>query len=209
VFDPGTPLCCFSKKNHDLRYSSTRFHRLLSPIQSGYWTSPAALSMFVLSSPLTLSIGIGYSLLVMEPSEFFQVWESVNNEKQRLVVRRDEIEMELHEIRNKLKHLDATLEHLTPLADMGDFVPDITQLGLTDAVRRILEESELPLAAADIRKQLNDRNYDLSGLSAPMASIYKVLSRLAEKHDEVKRQKDGNGRVYYEWIGASLWKGGP
>jgi len=119
-------------------------------------------------------------------------------------MRRDALEMEVHELRKKIEHLDKALDHLMPLADMGIFVPDINDLGLTDAVRRVLTScANQRFSASDVRKRLTDDGYDLSGLTAPMASIYKILSRLAEKPDECKREKE-DGRVYYTWIGEEI-----
>jgi hypothetical protein len=63
-------------------------------------------------------------------------------------------------------------------------------------VRCVLNNSDKRLSAQDIREQLTLKGYDLSGLSAPMASIYTILRRLSD--DEVEREKE-DGRVYYKW----------
>jgi hypothetical protein len=136
----------------------------------------------------------------MESSDFLKYWEALNAERLRLVARRDEIEMELNETKTKIRHLDATMEHLLPLADLGMFVPEITQLGITDAVRRIMQmNKDVRLSATDVRTKLKEQGYDTSGLTAPMASIYKILSRLSENPEEMRREKE-EGRVYYTWI---------
>lgn len=137
----------------------------------------------------------------MDASEFRKTYSALYDERQRLVSQRDEMELELNELRAKIKHLDKALENLVPLADMGGLVPEMNQLGLTDAVRQVLELSgvvEERLSATEVRTKLTEYGYDLSALSAPMASIYKVLARLSEKHQEITREKEG-GRVYYTW----------
>jgi hypothetical protein len=137
----------------------------------------------------------------METSDFYKTWEALNEERQSLAVRRDEIELELSEIRVKLQHLDKVLEHLLPLADLSMFVCEINHLGLTDAIRTILQmKKDERFSAADVHTKLQDEGYDLSSLTAPMASIYKILSRLAEKPEEVRREKEEDGRVYYTWV---------
>jgi hypothetical protein len=140
----------------------------------------------------------------MEPLEFYKHWEALQAERQRLTARRDEIEMELHETKTKIRHIDIAMEHLMPLADMGMFVSEITQLGLTDAVRRIMQmNKDVRLGATDVRNKLKEQGYDTSGLTAPMASIYKILSRLSENPEEMRREKE-EGRVYYTWIADFL-----
>src|ERR1700733_13124861 len=102
----------------------------------------------------------------MDHSEFYTVWEKLNAERQILVARRDEIEMELLEIKTKLQHLEKTMEHLMPLANLGEFVPEITQLGLTDAIRRVLQmNKDTRFSATDVRTKLKEEGYDLSGLT--------------------------------------------
>jgi hypothetical protein len=138
----------------------------------------------------------------MDPVDFREKWTEFSTEREALVKRRDEIELELHEIRGKLKHLDKVLENLLPLSDLTNFAAiEISNLGITDAIRRILQTNKgKKFGAGEIREELQGWRYDLSGLTAPMASIYKILSRLAEKPEEVTREKDGL-RVYYTWVG--------
>jgi|SRR5271163_3603091 len=136
----------------------------------------------------------------MEPKEFYKHWEALQAERERLAARRDEIEMELHETKTKIRHIDSALDHLMPLADLGMLVSEITQLGLTDAVRRIFQmNKDVRLSATDVRNKLKEEGYDLSDLTAPMASIYKILSRLSDNPEEMRREKE-DGRVYYTWI---------
>jgi hypothetical protein len=132
----------------------------------------------------------------METSDFAKTWSEIWAERQSLFNRRTELETDLCEIRTKISHLDEVLSHLGPLAGMANS-ESLPALGITDAIRSILHGSEVRLSAPDIRKELSEKGYDLSGLSAPMASIYKILSRL-EGSDEVEREKE-EGRVYYKW----------
>lgn len=137
----------------------------------------------------------------METSDFYRAWETLNQERQALTTRRDELELELIEIRAKLSHLEQVLDHLLPLTDINFCVSEIAQLGLTDAIRRVLQNNkDKKLSATDVRTQLVNEGYDLSSLTAPMASVYKILSRLAEQPEEVRREKEEDGRVFYTWV---------
>jgi len=134
----------------------------------------------------------------VDTQDFERTWSELNTERAALVDKRTNLENELAEIRTKLLHLDEVLIHLGPLANLTG---DIVGLGLTDAIRYILQgASPDKLSAQDIRQRLSDGGCDLSQLSAPMSSIYKVLSRL--EGQEVDREKDGP-RVFWKWKTSS------
>ena len=111
--------------------------------------------------------------------------------------RRTDLETDLIEIRNKITHLDEVLSHLAPLAGVSDSIENLPGLGITAAIRVVLQAAAHRMSAPEVRKELAEKGYDFSGLSAPMSSIYKVLSRL-EDSGEVERERE-EGRVYYKW----------
>jgi hypothetical protein len=152
----------------------------------------------VVFSPLFLSVDM-IILLGMEQEDFRQTWSELMSERRRLFDQRTNLETELVELRYKITHLDEILSHLSPLAGFAD-EDDLSSMGLTDAIRTVLKTaSPNRLAPGDVRETLQQRGYDLSGLTAPMASIYKILGRISEGNDsEVEREKQ-DGRVYYKW----------
>jgi hypothetical protein len=133
----------------------------------------------------------------MEPVDFAKTWSDLWMERQNLLNRRTDLETELSEIRSSISHLDEILAHLGPLAGVADTVNNLPALGITGAIRLVLQTANGRLSAQEIRKALTDQGYDLSSLSAPMASIYKVVSRL-EEAEEIEREKE-DGRVYFKW----------
>jgi hypothetical protein len=142
----------------------------------------------------------------MEAADFQQTRDALSTEQRRLEELRTTLENELAEVRHKLSHLQEVLNHLEPLT--GNIYPgiksDIPALGLTDAIRAILVNANTErLSAADVRQKLVDCGYDLSGLSAPMQSIYKILSRITEGEDsEFVREKE-EYRSYFKWKGMT------
>jgi len=135
----------------------------------------------------------------MNAADFKHTWSEIYDEKRVLMNRRTDLETELVEVRNKIAHLDQVLRHIAPLADLGYYEEeDFSALGITDAVRFTLKNANLRLSAQDVRQLLTEKGYDLSSLTAPMASIYKILSRLVDDSEEVEREKE-DGRVYYKW----------
>jgi hypothetical protein len=130
----------------------------------------------------------------MNADDFAARWGELAGERLSLISRRTDLETELIEVRNKLLHLEEALNHLAPLANLTS---EIAGLGITDAIRLVLQSSDDKLSAQDIRQQLSDGGFDLGQLTAPMASIYKVLSRL-EESKEVEKEKEGT-KVFYRW----------
>jgi hypothetical protein len=137
----------------------------------------------------------------METKDFEKTYGQLTQEKLALIQSRTNLETELVEVRNKIRHLDQILSHLAPLAEV-DWVSDvdgsIDGLGLTDSIRHVLRNSESRMSPREIFDALKEKGYDFSELTAPMQSIYKILSRLEGK--EVEKEEDEN-RVYYKWIG--------
>lgn len=130
--------------------------------------------------------------------DYSETWSQILGERRKAIARRTDLETDLIEIRNKITHLDEILDHMAPLAGLSSGEDDFLKLGLTDAVREILSGSSERMSAQEVRGALHARAYDLSSLTAPMQSIYKILSRLAEDYEEVEREKE-DGRVYYQW----------
>jgi len=133
----------------------------------------------------------------MNTTDFAKTYSELSTQRKNEIDRRTELETELIEVRNRITHLDEVLSHLAPLADIYVDPDSITGLGLTDATRKILLIADEKMTAQDIRKRLQELDYDFSGLTAPMASLYKILSRL-EEADEVKREKE-DGRMFFSW----------
>lgn len=142
----------------------------------------------------------------MEAADFEKTRDALYAEQRRLEEQRTTLENELAEVRHKISHLQEVLNHLAPLT--GSIYPrdenDIPALGLTDAVRAILVNANTErLNATEVRQKLVDCGYDLSGLSAPMQSIYKILSRITEgENSDFEREKE-DFRSYYKWKGIT------
>jgi len=135
----------------------------------------------------------------MEVADHARTWSDYFAERQRLANRRNDLETELSEMRNQIRHIDELLNHLRPLADMSCDDEALATFGITDAVRYVLRNSAERLSAQEVRQQLVDKGYDLSDLSAPMASIYTILSRLSKgENSDVERERE-EGRVYFKW----------
>lgn len=133
----------------------------------------------------------------MDQADYCNRWYELVGEKGRLEDRRAALEAELSEIKTQIEHLDEVLNHLAPLAGIC-FGKTVSNLGITDAIRTILRESQDRLSAQEVRRLLEDKGFDLSRYTSPMASIYKILGRLTDDSQEVEREKE-DYKVFFRW----------
>jgi DNA-binding transcriptional ArsR family regulator len=133
----------------------------------------------------------------MDQDEKWDLWKRLNIEKSEVFDHCVTLEGELSESRLKLRHLEEILEHLAPLAGVGPSpFESFAGVGMTVAITSVFEAFEGDfLSATDVRAKLAERGFDFSTYTVPMASIYKVLSRLEEAGKIVKKREDG--KVFY------------
>jgi hypothetical protein len=70
-------------------------------------------------------------------------------------------------------------------------------LGLTDAVRQVLQAASQPMRASDVRAELNALGKSLDDHRNPMASLHSILSRLIKHNDLMELSHEGT--KYYWW----------
>lgn len=154
------------------------------------------MSLFSICSLLTLSLDI--NILYIMAVDYEQTFDVLSRERRALYEQRTTLENELNEVRTKIAHLDEILNHLEPLAGVP-WVESIAGMGITDAIREVLSRTKDSMSAQEVRQSLHEGGFDMSGLTQPMASIYKVLARLVDDAGVAEREKDDNGRVSYRW----------
>ena|ERR1035438_8671764 len=134
----------------------------------------------------------------MDAKDYGKTWRELSIQQWELIDRRTGLETELSEITKQISHLQEVLNHLAPLAGISYGRQNISGMGMTDAIRTVLRSADDRLSAQEVREALAENGYDLSGLTAPKASIYKVLSRLTDDSGEVEREKE-DGKIFYRW----------
>lgn len=134
-------------------------------------------------------------------TEYDAIWGEMYKKRLDLFDERARLEAELSDVNKQIVHMNEIMSHLGTLAGVPPN-EDIASMGITDAVRWTLNNSGELMSANDVRDKLTEKGYDLSSLTAPMASIYKILHRLSsEPKPEITRKKDQvDGKVYYQWI---------
>ena len=134
-----------------------------------------------------------------QQDDYQQAWNDFWQERSALTNQRTALETDLSEIKTKIRHIDEILDHLAPLTGAISSDDDLSGLGITDAIRAVLKKASERMSAAEVRNALTAKGFDLSAHTAPMASIYKILSRLVNDSEEVERERDDDGSVFFGW----------
>jgi hypothetical protein len=139
---------------------------------------------------------------IENPPNFRAVTEQIENEIKRLIRERQEIDKKILNLKHSLKgikgYLDAELDDLRlgPIPLEPQWV-GLREMGLTDAVRKVIENSIESVNAKQIRKQLEGLDYRKLPKDNPLAPIHAILTRL-EKNKEIRRVKGTDGKPAYE-----------
>ena len=83
------------------------------------------------------------------------------------------------------------------LSRLCNLIPTV-QLGLTDACRMVLKAAGHPLAAAEVRMQLEAMGFDTTRYANPLASIHIVLRRLC-RTGEARFAPRPHDKPAYAW----------
>jgi len=134
---------------------------------------------------------------------FRALTDQITGEIKRLMRQRQEIDKKLLSLKQSLRgienYLDAEHDHLRfdpiPLDAKWD---GLRELGLTDAVRKVVQNSIESVNAKQIRAQLEALDYRKLAKLNPLAPIHAILTRL-EKNGEVRRTVGTDGKPAYEW----------
>jgi hypothetical protein len=133
-----------------------------------------------------------------EGLDYRELYNRIAEQLSELHDKRTDLENSLTEMKGEIAHLEEVQDHIRLLAGIT-YGEDIRGLGMTEAVRKLLRSATGPMTATEVRKELAAKGFDLSGLSSPMASIYKVLARIVDNSDDYERDKNDQGQVVYRW----------
>jgi hypothetical protein len=158
------------------------------------------MSTFSVFPILTVLVDMSTLFLMSDqPNQYRETFDNLCARLHELKERRSELEVELSELNNEINHLDEVTDHLIPLVGPSLIGPGwINGQGITDSIRSVLSESPVgPFTPNEVFKKLQEKGFDFSGHTQPMASIYKILSRLRE-NGEVIADKAGH-KISYTW----------
>jgi hypothetical protein len=108
--------------------------------------------------------------------------------------KRAELEIQMREADTEIANISKAIRSVLTVLGVNKDEP-ISELGITDAVRRVVS-SQVRMTANEIRGELEKQGFNLSGYQNPMASIYKILTRL-HGNDELEVEKE-DWKVFYK-----------
>jgi len=119
-----------------------------------------------------------------------------------LLVQRQKLDQEIARAHTVV----TTLQNLCADQDQKDFsrgaervIKADLKVGITEAVRVILQENFFPMTAVDLKKQIEARKLNIQRYANPLAVIHTVLKRLLQSGD-VRVVAPINGLKAYQWI---------
>jgi len=151
-----------------------------------------SVSRFALRSLLTLSLDILYIFLMADGLN--EALRALNAELAAATTERDELEIQLRDKDIKIVTLRKAISHVLNLMGLS-WGTDLSELGITDAIRQVTTNTFGRMTANQVRDELEKKGFKLSGYDNPMASIYKILTRLAES-GELELEKEGWNTFY-------------
>jgi hypothetical protein len=138
-----------------------------------------------------------YNLSLMSSLNYRELYEQLSSKISELRQSRVELEVQLGDVTTELDALEEAISRLGPLAGYMTDPENIAGLGITDAVRGVLDP-KLRMSAAEVKKKMEEKGFDFSGYSAPDASIRTILKRLVEaKKAEVERE---GWKTFYKYL---------
>jgi len=122
-----------------------------------------------------------------------------------LLEKRQELDKEIarvHAIVTELQNLCADQDQRNFWRGAERVIKANLKVGITEAVRVILQENFFPMTAVDLKKQIEARKLNIHRYANPLAVIHTVLKRLIQSGD-VKVVAPINGLKAYQWISST------
>lgn len=135
----------------------------------------------------------------MTEPDYKKIYADLTSRVSQLCHNRDELELQLGDIKTQIANLRHTLRHLGPLAGYTYEVESLSDLGITDAVRSVLDPGS-KLSSRDVKERMEARGFDFSKYSVPDASIRTILKRLVDaKPAQAIVEKEG-WKTFYSGV---------
>jgi hypothetical protein len=123
----------------------------------------------------------------------------------QLLVERQKLDKEIAEVHGvvgKLQDLCADQDQSNFWRGAERVIKADLKVGITEAVRVILEENFFPMTALDLKKQVELRKLNIHRYANPLAVIHTVLKRLIQSGD-VRVVAPLNGLKAFQWVSST------
>jgi hypothetical protein len=126
---------------------------------------------------------------------------SALSELEALQQRKAEIERKIEAVTKSIKLLEPVYaqERYNRLMGLDVMRAEIEDVGMTEAVLRVLMASAEGLYPTQVRDSLVENGFEIRS-SNPMATVHTVLKRLAAKPDGSVVAEEVSGKIWYKYI---------
>jgi hypothetical protein len=134
----------------------------------------------------------------MSSSPYLNTLEAIEDEISRLLEKRTRIDQRLTQLKTTADSLRSLLD--VPTREEGlDVQIDrtVSDLGITNAIKKVLFSSKIPLSAPEIKSGLESIGVDLSNYANAGAVIHNTLTRLEKQRQVVRVQNPAGQTVAY------------
>jgi len=141
----------------------------------------------------------------MKKPNYHRMLHDAKQNLAQLLTQRQALDQEIahaHTVVTELQNLCADQDQREFWGGAERLVKAHLKVGITEAVRVILQENFFPMTAVDLKKQIEARKLDINRYANPLAVIHTVLKRLVQAGD-VKVVAPMNGLKAYQWISAT------
>lgn len=146
-----------------------------------------------------------YHMCDMKKPNYQRILYDAKQKLAQLLVERQERDKEIarmHSVVTNLQNLCADQDQREFWGGAERVVKAHLKVGITEAVRVILQENFFPITAVDLKKQIEARKLDINRYANPLAVIHTVLKRLIQSGD-VKVVASIKGLKAYQWISST------
>ena len=134
----------------------------------------------------------------MSPKTYKAALEMAKKELKALIAEQGEVQERSKYIDERLADLRQSIAALSKLA--GEEFDEEEALGLTDMIRRVMQESDRAVTTQEVERMLESRGFNTRRYENLQASIITVIKRLIQK-SQVREDGTIGGKIAYRWIG--------
>jgi hypothetical protein len=123
----------------------------------------------------------------------------------RRLVKRQKLDQEiarLHAVVSELQNFCVEQDQKSFEKRVDRVIKADLKVGITEAVRVILQENFFPLTAIELKERIAARKLNLARYANPLAVIHTVLKRLVQS-GEVRVVPQPKGKKAYQWISTT------
>jgi hypothetical protein len=116
----------------------------------------------------------------MSPTDYQKALDAARAEIQNVLTQRTRLDERLNQLKKIVDSISALLEQTPNAANYAEGIGfgEALAMGISDAIRQILSESNVPMSPVGIRNALTKGGFSLAEYANPLSVIHNTLKRL-------------------------------